>query len=85
MACVSVIAYAGYIWPVGRAGSVFAVQVSYFVTIFGIGWSMLLLGERFASGFWLALVLMLGGLFLVQPRRVANALVPPGRTRHDAG
>ncbi len=62
------VVYAGYVWLVGRAGPVFAAQVSYLVTLFGIGWAMLLLRESYAGGIWLALVLMLCGLFLVQPR-----------------
>lgn len=63
------IVYAGYVWLVGRAGPIFAAQVSYLVTIFGIFWAVILLGEAYASGIWTALALMLCGLFLVQPRR----------------
>ena len=65
---ISVIAYVGYLWMVGRAGAVFAAQVSYLVTGFGVLWSMALLGERFPPGFWLALGVTLLGVFLVQPR-----------------
>ncbi|MCX7644879.1 MAG: DMT family transporter [Rhodobacteraceae bacterium] len=61
-------AYAAYVWMIGRAGAVFAAQVSYLVTGFGIGWSMLLLGESYSGWIWLALAAMMGGLFLVQPR-----------------
>jgi hypothetical protein len=32
--------YAGYVWMVGRAGAVFAAQVSYLVTPFGVLWAM---------------------------------------------
>jgi drug/metabolite transporter (DMT)-like permease len=64
-----VIAYTGYVWLVGRAGSVFAAQVSYLVTGFGILWAKLLLGEVYSPWVWAALLLMLGGLFLVQPRK----------------
>jgi drug/metabolite transporter (DMT)-like permease len=46
---VHVLVYTGFVWLVGRAGSVFAVQVSYLVTGFGVIWAMLLLGERYAS------------------------------------
>jgi drug/metabolite transporter (DMT)-like permease len=62
------IVYAGYVWLVGRAGPIFAAQVSYLVTIFGVFWAVILLGEAYASGIWTALALMLCGLFLVQPR-----------------
>ncbi len=60
--------YSGYIWLVGRAGSVFAAQVSYLVTLFGIFWAVILLGESIASQVWIALILTFLGLFLVQPR-----------------
>lgn len=60
--------YAGYIWLVGRAGPVFASQVTYIVTLSGVLASMLVLGERYSGYIWAALALMLVGLFLVQPR-----------------
>ncbi|MBU2980757.1 DMT family transporter [Lentibacter algarum] len=60
--------YSGYVWLVGRAGAVFAAQVSYLVTIFGVVWSMLLLKEAYSPYIWAALGLMLAGMFLVQPR-----------------
>ena len=59
---------------VARAGAVFAAQVAYLVTGFGILWAMLLLAERYSGWVWLALGLMFAGLFLVQPR--ARAVVP---------
>lgn len=65
---IHVLVYAGYVWLVGRAGSVFAAQVSYVVTISGIGWAMLLLGEAYSPHIWGALVIMLAGLTLVRPR-----------------
>nr|WP_255553663.1 DMT family transporter [Maritimibacter sp. DP1N21-5] len=64
-----VLVYAGYVWLVGRAGPVFAVQVSFLVTLFGVFWARLILSEDYAPTVWLALVLMLLGMFLVQPRR----------------
>jgi len=68
--------YTGYVWTVGRAGSVFAAQVSYLVTLFGVLWAMLILGERYTAYIWAALAAMLIGLFLVQPRPKAG-LAPP--------
>lgn len=61
--------YSGYVWLVGRAGAVFTAQVSYLVTIFGVFWAIVLLGEGYGLGIWVALALMLSGLFLVQPRK----------------
>jgi drug/metabolite transporter (DMT)-like permease len=67
-AAVHALVYSGYVWLVGRAGSVFAAQVSYLVTGFGVLWSMALLGERYSGYVWAALALMFAGLALVQPR-----------------
>jgi drug/metabolite transporter (DMT)-like permease len=61
--------YATYVWLAARAGSVFASQSSYLVTGSGVIWAMLVLGERFSPMVWLALVVMLAGVALVQPRR----------------
>lgn len=78
-AAVHALVYAGYVWMVGRAGPVFAVQVSYLVTIFGMVWSMMLLDERYAPAIWASLVLMLAGMALVQPRDRAKTTAPlPG-------
>ena len=63
------LAYTAYVWLVTRAGSVFAAQVSYLVTGFGILWAKLILGENYSPWVWAALVLMMAGLFLVQPRK----------------
>lgn len=60
--------YATYVWLAARAGAVFASQSSYIVTAAGVCWAMLLLGERFSSWVWIAAAVMLGGMFLVQPR-----------------
>ncbi|MGB0497375.1 MAG: DMT family transporter [Rubricella sp.] len=61
-------AYTGYVYLVGRAGSVFAAQVSYIVTGSGVVWSMLLLGESYTAWVWAAFVLLFAGLSLVTPR-----------------
>jgi drug/metabolite transporter (DMT)-like permease len=77
-ATVHALVYSAYVWLVGRAGSVFAAQVSYLVTGFGVVWAILLLGERYSSWVWAALVLMFAGLALVQPRPPLAALGSPG-------
>ncbi|RLJ59090.1 EamA-like transporter family protein [Litoreibacter meonggei] len=64
--------YAAYVWLVGRAGPVFAVQVSYLVTAFGVVWAMWLLGERYSLWVWAAFAILLVGLALVQPRPLAE-------------
>ena len=68
--------YTGYVWLVGAAGSVFAVQVGYIVTLSGVLWSRLILGESYSPWVWAALAIVLAGVFLVQPKpglRVAPA------------
>ena len=70
--------YVVYVWLVGRAGPLFAAQVSYWVTGFGVLWSMLLLGERYSGWIWIAIVFMALGLSLVQPRRPIAAALPTG-------
>lgn len=65
---VHVFVYSGYVWLVGRAGPVFAVQVSYLVTGFGLFWAWLILDEHYEGALWLALAAMFAGLYLVQPR-----------------
>lgn len=65
---IHTLAYATYVWIVGRAGAVFAAQVAYLVTAFGVLWSMLILSESYSSWIWGAMALIFVGLFLVQPR-----------------
>ncbi|MGB0959911.1 MAG: DMT family transporter [Halocynthiibacter sp.] len=65
---INVLIYVGYVWLVGQAGAVFASQVAYLVTISGVIWSIVLLGERYSGELWIALSLVLVGVFLVQPR-----------------
>ena len=67
--------YATYVWLNGRVGAVFASQSAYFVTASGVGWAMLLLGERFSVWVWAALPFLFIGLFLVQPRVRAAAIL----------
>lgn len=66
---IHAVTYVAYVWLVGRAGPIFAVQVGYLVTGFGVVWAMVLLGESYAPGIWAAMALILGGVALVQPRR----------------
>jgi drug/metabolite transporter (DMT)-like permease len=72
---VHALVYASYVWLASRAGSVFASQTAYLVTASGVFWAMLLLGERFSPVVWAALVIMLTGVALVQPRARAEAVV----------
>ena len=78
-AALHAVVYATYVWLVGRAGSVFASQSAYIVTATGVGSSMLILGESYSTFIWLALAVMLLGIFLVQPRAVQR-LTPVAET-----
>lgn len=73
-----VLVYAGYVWLVGRTGPVFAVQVSYLVTIFGVFWAKLILSEAYPPAVWLALGMVMLGMYMVRPRST------PATTPHDA-
>ena len=70
--------YSSYVWLVGYAGSVFSTQVAYLVTLFGVLWSMSLLGEQYSGWIWASLAFMIVGLFLVRPRqaRPVGAVFP---------
>lgn len=65
---IHAVVYAAYVWLVGRAGAVFAAQVSYLVTGFGVLWAIVILSEAYSGWIWLALISMFAGLALVQPR-----------------
>ena len=49
-----------------------SAQIAYIVTPAGIVLSILLLGEQPSTFIWLALVILLISLFLVQPRQKAT-------------
>lgn len=66
------LAYAGFFWLIPRAGPVFTGQIAYLVTINAVLFSMIFLGERYSWWIWAAFALMLTGIALVQPRRVAR-------------
>ena len=61
--------YISYIWLIGKAGVIFASQVSYIYTASGIGFSIILLGEGYSLLVWAAVILMLMGLMMVRPSR----------------
>ncbi|WP_238928536.1 DMT family transporter [Alexandriicola marinus] len=68
LSVIHALVYSGYVWLVGRAGAVFAAQVSYLVTGFGVVWAMILLSERYSILVWAAMAVILAGVALVQPR-----------------
>ncbi len=62
------IVYATYVWLVTRVGVVFSAQVSYFVTLAGVLWSMIILDEVHSKFIWMSLICMILGMTLVKPR-----------------
>ena len=68
-AVLHALVYAGYVWLVARVGATFAAQVSYFVTLFGVGWSVVLLNETLTIYLFVSLGFMLIGMALVSPRK----------------
>ena len=66
-ALIHTVVYTLYVMIVRTYGPVFSVQVSYVVTAAGLGWAMLILGERYSGPIWLALGLMFVGIYLVSP------------------
>ena len=66
-AVLNTLAYSGYVWLIGRAGSVFASLISYLVTGFGVVFARLLLGESYSALVWASLALMVAAIALVQP------------------
>ncbi len=68
-AVLHALVYAGYVWLVGRVGATFAAQVSYFVTLFGVVWSVILLDESLTIYVFVALAFMLIGMALVSPKK----------------
>lgn len=51
------------------AGPVFLSQAAYIITVTGIGWGMLVFGERLSAWIGLAVVLIFAGVTLVNSRR----------------
>lgn len=68
------VAYTGYVWLVGAAGAVFASQIAYVVTLAAVLLSGALLGEAYSAWVWAALVLMVAGMALVQPKPTLRLL-----------
>ena len=65
---ISATAYSIFIYLIGRAGSVFSSQVGYLVTFFGVVWGIIILGESHSLFVWVSLVMIMMGVFLVQPK-----------------
>ncbi len=67
-----IIAYSGYLWLTKSAGAVFAAQVSYIITPAGVLIAIVGLGEQPSIFVWLALIVLMVGIALVQPREISK-------------
>ncbi len=70
---ISATAYSIFIYLIGRAGSVFSSQVGYLVTFFGVLWGIIILGESHSIFVWISLVMIMMGIFLVQPKKTSES------------
>lgn len=64
---MSAISNGCYVLTIRKMGAVFASQYAYFITILGVGWSVLLLDERLTVWVFAALGCAVIGIFLVRP------------------
>ncbi len=72
MAAINVLAYGAFIYLVAAAGPVFASQMAYLVTVSGVAWGIALFGEQHSGWIWTAMLVMIAGLALVQPREASS-------------
>lgn len=68
---IHVLVYTAFMWLIRFAGPVFSDQAAYPVTLSGVVLSMVLLDESYSGWVWLALIMVMVGLALVQPRFAA--------------
>lgn len=73
IALSSALAYALFMTAIRVAGSVFASQCAYIVTISGVLWGIMLFAEQHSIWVWSSVVVMMLGLMLVTPLRKALA------------
>lgn len=65
-------AYAAFFRLVEQAGPVFTSQTGNLVTLFGVGWGILIFGDRHSTWVWLSLVTMMIALALVRPKHASS-------------
>ncbi len=68
MALISVVSYGFFIRLIVFAGPVFASQMAYVVTLSGVFWGIMIYSEDHSHWIWIALTVMMVGLFLVTPK-----------------
>jgi drug/metabolite transporter (DMT)-like permease len=78
---INAFAYTVFFHLVEKAGPVFTSQTGNLVTLFGVGWGILIFGERHSIWVWLSFATMMVALTLVRPRQVA----PPAMVQEKLG
>ena len=73
-----------YIRLIALAGAVFGSQSAYAITVAGIAWSVVLLGEVLTGWTIVALIMVVSGLALVGPKREAGNIEVEFRRRGRA-
>ncbi len=66
---IAAVAYSLFFVLLRISGPVFYSQSAYIIALSGIGFGMLVFGERHPSGFWLAVSFIFAGLMLVNMRQ----------------
>ena len=80
IATFNVISYVLFLYLVRIAGAVYAAQAGYWSMLLGVAWGMALWDETHTSWVWLAMLLMLGGMFLVKEHSLPAAPVAPHKS-----
>jgi drug/metabolite transporter (DMT)-like permease len=75
LGAINAFAYAIFFRLVEQAGPVFTSQTGNLVTLFGIGWGILIFGDSHSIWVWLSFGTMMIALALVRPRQTAQPLV----------
>ena len=71
---IQIIAYGGFVFCIDKGGPAFAGQVSYIVTASGVLWGLIIFQqERLTPAIVIALIVVLGGIALVNPNRQGAA------------
>ena len=68
LAVTSISANVAFVYLLDLAGAVFSSQAAYAAALAGIVWGMLLLGERLTVLAWVAIALVLLGMYLVETK-----------------
>ncbi len=69
MFSINALSYTVFLYVLQRTSPVFASQATYVATITGILWGMVLFGETHSIWVWLALIVLMAGMALVQERK----------------